>query len=97
MKMWTYYLTHKTFFYLVLDPYAHVSFLHMSKTTETMKATLNPTWDQTLIFHNMEIYGDPRNIAHYPPDVVLEFYDNDQVVSVIKVPSVTQVINTVPY
>ncbi|XP_064806910.1 myoferlin-like isoform X1 [Oncorhynchus masou masou] len=61
------------------DPYAHVSFLHMSQTTETMKATLNPTWDQTLIFHNMEIYGDPQNIAHYPPDVVLEFYDNDQV------------------
>lgn len=96
MKMWTYYLTHNVF-YLLLDPYAHVSFLHMSQTTETMKATLNPTWDQTLIFHNMEIYGDPRNIAHYPPDVVLEFYDNDQVVSVIKVPSVTQVINTVPY
>ncbi|CAB1338056.1 unnamed protein product [Coregonus sp. 'balchen'] len=61
------------------DPYAQVSFLHMSKTTETMKATLNPTWDQTLIFHDMEIYGDPQNIGHYPPDVVLEFYDNDQV------------------
>uniref|UniRef100_A0A674AYD1 Myoferlin n=1 Tax=Salmo trutta TaxID=8032 RepID=A0A674AYD1_SALTR len=61
------------------DPYAHVSFLHMSKTTETMKATLNPTWDQTLIFQDVEIYGDPQNIAHYPPDVVLEFYDKDQV------------------
>uniref|UniRef100_A0A674AUE7 Myoferlin n=1 Tax=Salmo trutta TaxID=8032 RepID=A0A674AUE7_SALTR len=72
------------------DPYAHVSFLHMSKTTETMKATLNPTWDQTLIFQDVEIYGDPQNIAHYPPDVVLEFYDKDQVVGVIKVPSVTQ-------
>uniref|UniRef100_A0A4W5MWI9 Myoferlin n=1 Tax=Hucho hucho TaxID=62062 RepID=A0A4W5MWI9_9TELE len=61
------------------DPYAHVSFLHMSKTTEAMKATLNPTWDQTLIFQDVEIYGDPQNIAHYPPDVVLEFYDKDQV------------------
>uniref|UniRef100_A0A8C7TQZ6 Myoferlin n=1 Tax=Oncorhynchus mykiss TaxID=8022 RepID=A0A8C7TQZ6_ONCMY len=61
------------------DPYAHVSFLHMSKTTETIKATLNPTWDQTLIFQDVEIYGDPQNIAQYPPDVVLEFYDKDQV------------------
>ncbi|KAI9518573.1 hypothetical protein NQZ68_035943 [Dissostichus eleginoides] len=61
------------------DPYAHVSFLHFSKTTEKLKATLNPTWDQTLIFSDVEIYGDPQNIAQRPPDVVLEFYDNDQV------------------
>ncbi|XP_075313880.1 myoferlin-like isoform X2 [Odontesthes bonariensis] len=61
------------------DPYAHVSFLHVSKTTEKLKATLNPTWDQTLIFSDVEIYGDPQNIAHCPPDVVLEFFDNDQV------------------
>ncbi|KAF6728418.1 Myoferlin [Oryzias melastigma] len=61
------------------DPYAHVSFLHVSKTTEKLKATLNPTWDQTLIFNSVEIYGDPQKIAHRPPDVVLEFYDEDQV------------------
>ncbi|XP_032358035.1 myoferlin isoform X2 [Etheostoma spectabile] len=61
------------------DPYAHVSFLHLSKTTESMQATLNPTWDQTLIFSNVEIYGDPQNVAQRPPDVVLEFYDKDQV------------------
>ncbi|XP_072229894.1 myoferlin-like isoform X2 [Leuresthes tenuis] len=61
------------------DPYAHVSFLHVSKTTEKLKATLNPTWDQTLIFSDIEIYGDPQNIAYCPPDVVLEFFDNDQV------------------
>lgn len=64
----------------VTDPYAHVSFLHVSKTTEKLQATLNPTWDQTLIFNDVEIYGDPQNLAHSPPDVVLEFYDSDQVV-----------------
>lgn len=62
------------------DPYAHVSFLHLSKTTEKLKSTLNPTWDQTLIFNNLEIYGDPKSLVHNPPDVVLEFYDHDQVV-----------------
>ncbi|XP_078135621.1 myoferlin-like isoform X2 [Sander vitreus] len=61
------------------DPYAHVSFLHLSKTTESLQATLNPTWDQTLIFNDVEIYGDPQSIAQRPPDVVLEFYDKDQV------------------
>uniref|UniRef100_A0A673FUY3 Myoferlin-like n=1 Tax=Sinocyclocheilus rhinocerous TaxID=307959 RepID=A0A673FUY3_9TELE len=61
------------------DPYVHVSFLHVSKTTEIVKSSLNPTWDQTLIFDDIEIYGDPQTIAHNPPSVVLEVYDNDQV------------------
>lgn len=61
------------------DPYAHISFLHVSKTTEKLASTLNPTWDQTLIFNDIQIYGDPRNVALRPPDVVLEFYDHDQV------------------
>uniref|UniRef100_A0A673CJ86 Myoferlin-like n=1 Tax=Sphaeramia orbicularis TaxID=375764 RepID=A0A673CJ86_9TELE len=61
------------------DPYAHVSFLHVSKTTEVIRATLNPTWDQTLIFENIEIYGDPQTVARNPPDVVMELYDSDQV------------------
>ncbi|KAM7371001.1 hypothetical protein PAMP_010507 [Pampus punctatissimus] len=61
------------------DPYAHVSFLHVSKTTEKLQATLNPTWDQTLILNDVEIHGDPQNIAQHPPDVVMEFYDHDQV------------------
>ncbi|XP_074477187.1 myoferlin-like isoform X4 [Sebastes fasciatus] len=61
------------------DPYAHISFLHLSKTTEKLRATLNPTWDQTLIFSDVEIYGDPKNVSQRPPDVVVEFYDHDQV------------------
>ncbi|XP_068577997.1 myoferlin [Cebidichthys violaceus] len=61
------------------DPYAHVSFLHVSKTTEVIRSTLNPTWDQTLIFEDIEIYGDPQTIARNPPDVVLELCDSDQV------------------
>lgn len=70
----------KLLFPLITDPYAHVSFLYVSKTTEKLKATLNPTWDQTLIFNDVEIYGDPKNMVHSPPEVVLEFYDSDQVV-----------------
>ncbi|KAG7256565.1 hypothetical protein CRUP_015909 [Coryphaenoides rupestris] len=51
----------------------------MTKTTEKLKATLNPTWDQTLIFNDLELYGDPQSLARQPPSVVLEFYDHDQV------------------
>jgi len=57
-----------------------VSFLNVSKTTEVVKTTLNPTWDQTLIFEDVEIYGDPKTIARNPPDLVMELYDSDQVV-----------------
>ncbi|XP_077062220.1 myoferlin isoform X8 [Siphateles boraxobius] len=61
------------------DPYVHVSFLHHSQTTETIQSTLNPTWDQTLIFKNVEIYGDPQSLAQNPPRVVMEIFDSDQV------------------
>ncbi|XP_023819286.1 myoferlin [Oryzias latipes] len=61
------------------DPYAHVSFLHMSKTTHVIQNTLNPIWDQTLIFEDIEIHGDPQTVASCPPEVVLELYDSDQV------------------
>ncbi|GAB0192184.1 myoferlin [Grus japonensis] len=61
------------------DPYAHVSFLHQSKTTEIIHSTLNPTWDQTLIFNEIEIYGHPQTVAQNPPNVVIELFDSDQV------------------
>uniref|UniRef100_A0A8C5XC17 Myoferlin n=1 Tax=Microcebus murinus TaxID=30608 RepID=A0A8C5XC17_MICMU len=61
------------------DPYAHVSFLHRSKTTEIIHSTLNPTWDQTIIFDEIEIYGEPQAVLQNPPKVVVELFDNDQV------------------
>ncbi|XP_031751125.1 dysferlin isoform X4 [Xenopus tropicalis] len=59
------------------DPYAIVSFLHQSQKTLVMKSTLNPTWDQTLIFHEIEVFGDPETIKESPPNIVVEIYDHD--------------------
>nr|XP_056711165.1 dysferlin [Euleptes europaea] len=59
------------------DPYAIVSFLHQSQKTVVEKNTLNPTWDQTLIFYEIEIFGDPQSVASSPPCVVVEIYDQD--------------------
>ncbi|XP_038179557.1 myoferlin isoform X2 [Arvicola amphibius] len=61
------------------DPYAHVSFLHRSKTTEIIHSTLNPTWDQTIIFDEVEIFGEPQTVLQNPPKVIIELFDNDQV------------------
>ncbi|XP_068923443.1 dysferlin [Petaurus breviceps papuanus] len=59
------------------DPYAIVSFLHQSQKTVVMKNTLNPTWDQTLIFYEIEIFGDPETVSENPPSIVVELYDHD--------------------
>lgn len=61
------------------DPYAHVSFLHRSKTTEIIHSTLNPTWDQTIIFDEVEIFGEPQTVLQNPPKVIIELFDSDQV------------------
>ncbi|ELW64043.1 Dysferlin [Tupaia chinensis] len=58
-------------------PYAIVSFLHQSQKTVVVKNTLNPTWDQTLIFYEIEIFGEPASIAEQPPSIVVELYDHD--------------------
>ncbi|XP_048091688.1 dysferlin [Alosa alosa] len=59
------------------DPYAIVSFLHQSQKTVTVKNTLNPTWDQTLIFYEVEIFGDCDITDKNPPNIVVELYDQD--------------------
>uniref|UniRef100_A0A8D0GIT3 Dysferlin n=1 Tax=Sphenodon punctatus TaxID=8508 RepID=A0A8D0GIT3_SPHPU len=59
------------------DPYAIVSFLHQSQKTVVVKNTLNPLWDQTLIFYEIEIFGEPQSIADAPPNIVVEIYDHD--------------------
>lgn len=63
------------------DPYAIVSFLHQSQKTVVEKNTLNPTWDQTLIFYEIEIFGEPASVAEHPPCIVVELYDHDTYVS----------------
>ncbi|KAK7910021.1 hypothetical protein WMY93_014705 [Mugilogobius chulae] len=59
------------------DSYAIVSFLHQSQKTVTVRNTLNPTWDQTLMFYEVEIFGDAENVRNNPPNVVVELYDQD--------------------
>ncbi|XP_060557298.1 dysferlin-like isoform X3 [Ruditapes philippinarum] len=59
------------------DPFARVSFLTQSLRTENIKKSLCPTWDQTLIFEEFEIHGNPRTIEAQPPDIYIELFDHD--------------------
>ena len=65
------------------DPFAQVCFLTQSMVTEKIPKTLCPTWDQTLIFGEIEIHGKPRNLERYPPDVYIELFDHDTFVSLL--------------
>ena len=48
--------------------------------TTVLTQTLSPTWDQTLIFDEIEIYEGVENVAKNPPTVVVELFDRDSVV-----------------
>ncbi|VEL23415.1 unnamed protein product [Protopolystoma xenopodis] len=60
------------------DPYTRVAFQYLSQQTERLEATLCPTWDQTLIFDLIELYGTPALIERHPPPVMVELFDYDQ-------------------
>uniref|UniRef100_A0AAY4BDG2 Otoferlin n=1 Tax=Denticeps clupeoides TaxID=299321 RepID=A0AAY4BDG2_9TELE len=57
------------------DPFARVFFSTHSQVTET----LCPTWDQLLVFDNVELYGEAAELRDDPPIIVIEFYDQDTV------------------
>lgn len=64
-----------------VDPYVRVVFGNSSTTTEPLEKTLCPTWDQTLIFENLGIHGSVKSVVDNPPNILLEVFDKDKVVS----------------
>ena len=58
-----------------------MAFCKQSAVTEVLTQTLCATWDQTLIFDEIEIYESVENVAKNPPSVVVELFDRDSVVS----------------
>lgn len=45
--------------------------------------TLCPTWDQLLVFENVELFGEAAELRDDPPIIVIELYDQDTVVRVL--------------
>ena len=63
------------------DPYARIVFGNRSGVTEPIKQTCSPMWDTTIMLDNIEICGDKADIARNPPNVVIEVFDEDALVS----------------
>ena len=55
--------------------------MHSGKT-EIIKRTLSPTWDQTIIFESVSIFGALEDILNDPPKVFIEIFDHDSYVIV---------------
>ncbi|XP_019714856.1 otoferlin-like [Hippocampus comes] len=62
------------------DPFARVFFSTHSQVTEVLSETLCPTWDQLLVFDNVELFGEAGELRDDPPIIVVEIYDQDTVV-----------------
>lgn len=63
-----------------VDPYAVVSFDRYSKTSIVVKESVCPTWNETLWFNDIRLFGDPEALKESPPPVIIELFDQDQVV-----------------
>ncbi|XP_033011708.1 fer-1-like protein 6 [Lacerta agilis] len=61
------------------DPFAKVTFVSHCQTTKIIQQTLSPTWNQMLLFNNILLHGDGKEIAEFPPVIVVELYDDDAV------------------
>uniref|UniRef100_A0A8C0DWT4 Fer-1 like family member 6 n=1 Tax=Balaenoptera musculus TaxID=9771 RepID=A0A8C0DWT4_BALMU len=61
------------------DPFAKVTFLTHCQTTKVIPQTLSPTWNQMLLFNDLVLHGDQKELAESPPLVVVELYDSDTV------------------
>ncbi|MGH0131041.1 UNVERIFIED_CONTAM: hypothetical protein FKN15_052731 [Acipenser sinensis] len=59
------------------DPFAKVSFGSQSQSTMILNQTLTPTWNQMLLFNNIPLHGEVKDIAWDPPPIVIELYDDD--------------------
>ncbi|XP_078118672.1 fer-1-like protein 6 [Sander vitreus] len=59
------------------DPFARVTFLSHSQTTNIISQTLSPTWNQCLLMSPLLLSGDLQYIQQEPPRIVIEVYDDD--------------------
>lgn len=50
---------------------------------QVLAETLCPTWDQLLVFENVQLFGEASELRDDPPIIVIEIYDQDTVVSIV--------------
>ena len=46
---------------------------------QVIEETLSPTWDESMIFEEILVYGRREDIKANPPIIIVETYDQDKV------------------
>ena len=46
---------------------------------QVIEETLSPTWDESMIFEEVLVYGRREDIKANPPIIIVETYDQDKV------------------
>ncbi|XP_067460357.1 fer-1-like protein 6 [Thunnus thynnus] len=59
------------------DPFARVTYLSHSQTTNVISQTLSPTWNQCLPMNRLLLSGELQYIQQEPPCIQIEVYDDD--------------------
>ena len=62
--------------HLFINSFPH-SFFH----PQVIEETLSPTWDQMLVLHDILLFGVVEDIKANPPELTVEIFDSDRVVS----------------
>ena len=70
-------------FFVLTDPYVRVAFCNQSQKTEWQQQSLCPKWDQTLVFPQVELFDTIENVVRRPPNIIMEVFDRDPVVSTV--------------
>lgn len=56
------------------------SVTRLNRHLQVLSETLCPTWDQLLVFDDVELFGEASELRDDPPIIVVEIYDQDTVV-----------------
>ena len=70
-------------FHLKSRPFPkQVHFSGHSACTQVIEQTLSPTWDEMVLLQKIELCGELPQLSEDPPLVVVNVFDQDNVVSV---------------
>lgn len=65
------------FSFIFPDAFARVIFGDKAADTSVIWETRNPTWNQTLIFNDIIIWGSMDHVVENPPTIIIEIFDFD--------------------
>ncbi|XP_039312849.1 otoferlin [Solenopsis invicta] len=61
----------------LLDSFVRVAFRGYTASTQVIRQSLDPFWDQTLIFPPIILHGTKEHIKFLPPEVILQAFHQD--------------------